>query len=471
MARQVRRFVCQSCGDVASKWSGRCDGCGEWNTITEEAQSNSSGVAARPGAATPKGRKVELVGLKGEDVAPPRIISKIAEFDRVTGGGLVPGSVVLVGGDPGIGKSTLLLQAMAAIARGSRKVVYISGEEAIAQVRLRAGRLGLADVDVLLGAETNLSDILATLDDIGAPDAVVIDSIQTVWSPTLDAAPGTVSQVRTSAQSLIHFAKARGAVVILVGHVTKDGQIAGPRVLEHMVDTVLYFEGERGHQFRILRSVKNRFGPTDEIGVFEMTGSGLSEVSNPSRLFIGDRDTDTPGTAVFAGIEGTRPLLVEIQALVAHSALGTPRRAVVGWDQSRLAMILAVLDAHCGLTFSGHDVYLNVAGGLKIREPAADMAVAAALISSMCGAPLPVSTVFFGEASLSGNLRPAAQSEARIKEASKLGFTAAVVPSAGSSGKSKTPPPGIEIQSVDGLAGLVARIAATGKSRPKSAEG
>ncbi len=470
MAKQTRRFVCQNCGAVTSKWSGRCDACGEWNTIEEEAGINTSGVAARPGQTAPKGRHVDLVGLKGEDVAPPRIQSTLTEFDRVTGGGLVPGSVILVGGDPGIGKSTLLLQVMAGLSGSARKVVYISGEEAIAQVRLRASRLGLSDSSVLLGAETNLSDILATLESVGVPDAVVVDSIQTIWSPALDAAPGTVSQVRSSAQALIHFAKARGSVVILVGHVTKDGQIAGPRVVEHMVDTVLYFEGERGHQFRILRSVKNRFGPTDEIGVFEMTGAGLSQVSNPSRLFLGERDMDTPGAAVFAGIEGTRPLLVEIQALVAPSTLGTPRRAVVGWDQSRLAMILAVLDAHCGLSFSGHDVYLNVAGGLKIREPAADMAVAAALVSSICGAPLPSDTVYFGEISLSGSLRQASQAEGRLKEASKLGFKNAVVPTSGSSEKAPPRAPGIKLNSVDGLAGLVASIATRGKARIKTVE-
>ena len=470
MAKQTRRFACRNCGAVTSKWSGRCDACGEWNTIEEEAGVNISGVAARPGQAAPKGRRVDLVGLKGEDVTPPRIRSTLAEFDRVTGGGLVPGSVILVGGDPGIGKSTLLLQVMAGLSGKARKVVYISGEEAIAQVRLRAGRLGLEDAGVLLGAETNLSDILATLGDGGVPDAVVVDSIQTIWSPALDAAPGTVSQVRSSAQALIHFAKTRGAVVILVGHVTKDGQIAGPRVVEHMVDTVLYFEGERGHQFRILRSVKNRFGPTDEIGVFEMTGAGLSQVSNPSRLFLGERDMHTPGAAVFAGIEGTRPLLVEIQALVAPSTLATPRRAVVGWDQSRLAMILAVLDAHCSLSFSGHDVYLNVAGGLKIREPAADMAVAAALVSSMCGAPLPPDTVYCGEISLSGSLRQASQAEGRLKEASKLGFRNAAVPSSGLSEKSPPRAPGIELDAVDGLAGLVASIAARGKARIDTAE-
>jgi DNA repair protein RadA/Sms len=464
MARNTRRFVCQSCGAIASKWSGRCDACGEWNTITEEA-GEISGVGAGPGAAIPRGRRIDLVGLKGESPELPRVTAGIDEFDRATGGGLVPGSAILVGGDPGIGKSTLLLQALAAIARKGEPVVYISGEEAVAQVRLRARRMGLDDSGVLLAAETNLADILATLESGPPPTVVVIDSIQTVWSPAIEAAPGTVSQVRATAQGLIRFAKARGVCVILVGHVTKDGQIAGPRVVEHMVDTVLYFEGERGHQFRILRAVKNRFGPTDEIGVFEMTGAGLAEVGNPSRLFLGDRGTDTPGSAVFAGIEGTRPLLVEIQALVAATALGTPRRAVVGWDQSRLAMVLAVLDAHCGLAFGGHDVYLNVAGGLKIREPAADLAVAAALVSSLCGVALPGETVYFGEASLSGSLRSVSQTEARLKEAAKLGFTGAVIASAGSAAAPDRGGP-MTVDHVDNLAGLVARIAASGPGQP-----
>src|SRR5215217_5853220 len=288
------------------------------------------------------------------------------ELDRVTGGGFVRGSVLLLGGDPGIGKSTLLIQVAATIARGGYRTVYISGEEAVAQLRLRAERLALTGASVELAAETAVEDIVATLGEGKTPRLIIIDSIQTMWTDVVEAAPGTVTQVRGSAQSLIRFAKRSGAAVILVGHVTKDGQIAGPRVVEHMVDAVLSFEGEGSHQFRILRALKNRFGPTDEIGVFEMTGAGLREVPNPSELFLSERDLGAPGTAVFAGMEGTRPLLVEIQALVAQSTLGTPRRAVVGWDQSRLSMVLAVLEAHCGLKLGMHDVYLNVAGGLRI---------------------------------------------------------------------------------------------------------
>jgi DNA repair protein RadA/Sms len=373
----------------------------------------------------------------------------------------VRGSVLLVGGDPGIGKSTLLIQAAGAMARAGHRSVYISGEEAVAQVRLRAERLSLRDAPVELAAETAVEDIIATLSEGAVPRLIVIDSIQTMWTDTVESAPGTVTQVRASAQALIRFAKRSGAAVILVGHVTKDGQIAGPRVVEHMVDAVLSFEGEGSHQFRILRAVKNRFGPTDEIGVFEMTGSGLCEIANPSELFLSERDLGQPGTAVFAGIEGTRPLLVEMQALVAPSSLGTPRRAVVGWDPSRLSMVLAVLEAHCGVRLGGHDVYLNVAGGLRINEPAADLAAAAALVSSLAGAPLPADAVYFGEISLSGAVRPVAQTPARLKEAAKLGFARAIVPDAA---RADTGDPGLKIEDVSSLVNLVSSIAARGRA-------
>jgi len=351
------------------------------------------------------------------------------------GGGLVPASAILVGGDPGIGKSTLLLQAAARFARAGLKTFYVSGEEASTQIRMRAQRLGLADAPVKLAAATSLRDILTTL-ETESPDLVIIDSIQTVWADNVDSVPGSVSQVRAAAHELTTFAKRKGASVVMVGHVTKDGQIAGPRVVEHMVDTVLYFEGERGHQFRILRSVKNRFGPADEIGVFEMTGGGLAEVANPSELFLSGRGDPAPGSVVFAGIEGTRPVLVEMQALVAPSPHSQPRRAVVGWDGARLAMILAVLEARCGIPFAGLDVYLNVAGGIKISEPAADLAVAAALLSAREDSSLPAETVIFGEISLSGALRPVGQTENRLKEARKLGFTSAILPSGGKPGGS-----------------------------------
>ncbi|MCH8237391.1 MAG: DNA repair protein RadA [Proteobacteria bacterium] len=360
---------------------------------------------------------------------PPlaRRLTGIAEFDRVTGGGLVPGSAVLVGGDPGIGKSTLMLQVAAGLADAA-PAAYISGEESIDQIRLRAGRLGLLGSSVALATATDVRDIAASIEAKDGPRLVVIDSIQTMYVDTIESAPGTVAQVRASAQALIRVAKRKGAILVLVGHVTKEGLIAGPRVLEHMVDTVLYFEGDRGHQFRILRAVKNRYGATDEIGVFEMTDSGLVEVANPSALFLADHEDEVTGAAVFAGIEGSRPVLVEIQSLTAASALGTPRRAVVGWDSGRLAMIMAVLEARCGLALGSRDVYLNVAGGLKIGEPAADLAVAAALVSSFSGVPVPPETVVFGEIGLSGEVRAVAQVDARLKEAQKLGFVGAIIP-------------------------------------------
>jgi len=425
MAKSTISFVCQSCGAVHSKWSGKCEACGGWNTITEEGAAPPIGGEARKRV---RGRQFALEDLKTTDEAPPRRATGINEFDRVCGGGLVPGSALLVGGDPGIGKSTIILQALASYANAGGRAVYISGEEAMAQVRLRAARMELTKSPVALGSGTCVEDILSTLDAGPVPGIVAIDSIQTLWTSALEAAPGTIAQVRTASFDLVRYAKSTGAAVILVGHVTKDGQIAGPKAVEHLVDAVLYFEGERGHHFRLLRAVKNRFGPTDEIGVFEMTGKGLSEVANPSALFLGDRSSLSPGTAVFAGIEGTRPLLMEIQALVAATGYGTPRRAVVGWDTGRLAMVLAVLDARDGVGMGGHDVYLNVAGGLKVGEPAADLAAAAALISSFQGRPLPRDTVFFGEISLSGDVRPAPQAELRLKEAAKLGFASAIVP-------------------------------------------
>ena len=428
MAKAKTSFSCTACGSVFNKWSGRCDGCGEWNTIIEDA-----GISAGPSKATlgsSKGKSVHLTDLRTEETPPPRTLSGLGELDRVLGGGLVPASAILVGGDPGIGKSTLLLQAAAQFARNGLKTIYVSGEEASAQVRMRAQRLGLTDAPVQLAAETNLRDILTTLDQ-EKPQLAIIDSIQTMWSDNVGSAPGSVSQVRAAAHELTSFAKRKNISIIIVGHVTKDGQIAGPRVVEHMVDTVLYFEGERGHQFRVLRAVKNRFGAADEIGVFEMTGAGLSEVINPSALFLSERGQPAPGSVVFAGIEGTRPVLVELQALVAPSPHAQPRRAVVGWDSSRLAMILAVLEARCGIPFTGLDVYLNVAGGMKINEPAADLAVAAALLSAREDASIPADTVVFGEISLSGALRPVSQTENRLKEAQKLGFTSAIAPKGG----------------------------------------
>ena len=429
MARKNTQYVCQSCGAVHPRWGGKCEACGEWNSIVEEVSTAIPMGAKANGRKAASGArgKLEVVALDGESRNLTRRITGIAEFDRVVGGGMVPGSALLVGGDPGIGKSTLLLQVTAALAGGT-KAIYISGEESVDQVRMRARRLGVAEMPVGLATATDLNEILSALNGPDAPDIVVIDSIQTMYVGALDSAPGTVGQVRACAQELIRAAKRQGFTLVLVGHVTKEGAIAGPRVLEHMVDTVLYFEGERGHQFRILRAVKNRFGPTDEIGVFEMTGGGLAEVSNPSQLFLSDRDEPISGAAVFAGMEGSRPMLVEIQALVAPSPLGTPRRAVVGWDSGRLSMVLAVLEARAGVHLAGNDVYLNVAGGLRISEPAADLAVAAALVSSLTGRPVPAGSAIFGEIGLSGEVRPVAQAEARLKEAGKLGFTRAITP-------------------------------------------
>ena len=422
MAKAPAQFTCTACGAAHGKWAGRCDACGAWNTVVEEAALTSG-----PRALGLKGRPIVVSDLASTEAPPARVRSGLDELDRVLGGGLVAASAILVGGDPGIGKSTLLLQAAASFARGGVSCLYVSGEEAPAQVRMRALRLGLADAPVQLATETNLRDILTTL-DARRPGLVIIDSIQTMWLDTIDAAPGSVAQVRASAQELVTFAKRRGVAVVLVGHVTKDGQIAGPRVVEHMVDCVLYFEGERGHQFRILRAVKNRFGASGEIGVFEMTGDGLVQVANPSALFLSDRDQPAPGAAVFAGIEGSRPLLTEIQALVAPTAFGTARRTVVGLDAGRVATILAVLEARCAIPFSGLDVFLNVAGGMRVVEPAADLAIAAALLSAREDVAIPPDMVLFGEISLSGALRPVGQAENRLKEAAKLGFKQAIAP-------------------------------------------
>ena len=433
MARPSEQFTCQSCGETYRKWQGRCDSCGEWNSLLE-----STGDTAVPsGLTTGKGRSLTFTALNADISEHKRTLSRIGELDRVLGGGFVPGSSILIGGDPGIGKSTLLLQAVAKMALAGSSCIYISGEEATQQISMRAQRLGLADAPVQLASANSIRDIITSVEKTETPKLLVIDSIQTVFADNLPSAPGSVAQVRASAQELIRLARKTGLSVILVGHVTKDGQIAGPRVLEHMVDTVLYFEGDRGHQFRILRAVKNRFGATDEIGVFEMSDRGLQQVENPSSLFISSPDKTISGASVFAGMEGSRPLLVEIQGLVAPTPQATPRRAVVGWDASRLAMLLAVLDTRCELSFSGSEVYLNVAGGLRVQEPAADLAVAAALVSSASDIPVPPGSLFFGEIGLSGEVRPVGQTDARLKEAAKLGFTTAIIP-AGSKVKGGT---------------------------------
>lgn len=424
MKKAKKQFVCGECGAVYPRWQGQCTACGAWDTLTEETVVDERQTKETGGKG---GKKIKLEGLTGKEEQKPRLKTGIEELDRVAGGGLVPGSAILIGGDPGIGKSTLLLQTTAALAQKAN-CVYISGEESMDQIRLRAKRLGLEKTDVHLGTAISVRDIVNSLEG-EEPEVVVIDSIQTMFSDLVDAAPGTVSQVRASAYELIRLAKRKNFVLFLVGHVTKEGTLAGPRVLEHIVDTVLYFEGDRGHQFRILRAVKNRFGATDEIGVFEMTEKGLAEVPNPSALFLAERRGNVSGGAVFAGLEGSRPLLIEVQALISNNVSGyAPKRAVIGWDGNRLSMVLAVLETRCRLSFANKDIYLNIAGGLKVSEPAADLAVAAALISGLTGKPTAADDVFFGEIGLSGEVRSVPQSGLRVKEAAKLGFHQVIMP-------------------------------------------
>lgn len=435
MPRSQTNFVCQSCGSVYGRWQGRCDDCGAWNTIEPE----TDPLAGPSGGRKTKAKGLPLESLAGEAAPPPRFRTGAEEFDRALGGGLVPGSALLVGGDPGVGKSTLLLQTSSAVAQAGRKTLYISGEEALDQIRLRAARLGVERAPVELAIGTALKDVMQTV-KAAKPDVLVIDSIQTMWSDDLPSAPGTVAQVRACASELTRFAKNAGCTVILVGHVTKEGQIAGPRVVEHLVDVVLYFETEPGRSFRLIRAVKNRYGPANEIGVFEMAGSGLREVPNPSALFLGEAGEDVPGTVVFAGTEGTRPLLCEFQALVLPSQLAQPRRAVVGWDSGRLSQLLAVLSARSGIDFGRDDVFLSVAGGLKVTDPAADLAAALALISAKEGQAVPPGTAAFGEIGLSGSIRRAAQAPLRIGEAAKLGFIRCVGPADIDSDQIKTAP-------------------------------
>ena len=402
--------------------------CQAWNTLIEETPRSVLPQGKTSSRLPSRTQAIDFVPLEGKDTASyHRFKSHIQEFDYVCGGGLVPGSVILIGGDPGIGKSTLLLHVMAALS-SLYSCAYISGEEGTDQIRLRAHRLGVQAAPVQLAACMNLGSILDAIDRPNGPQVVVIDSIQTLYSDSLDSAPGTVAQVRACASELIRVAKMRDSIIFLVGHVTKEGVIAGPRVLEHMVDVVLYFEGDRGHTFRLLRTVKNRFGPSDEVGVFEMSSTGLQEVTNPSALFLSERQEDVQGSVVFASIEGTRPVLCEVQALVSSTQMTLPRRTVVGWDAGRLAMVIAVLEARCGVSIATKEVYLNVVGGLKITEPAADLAVAAALLSSISGVSMPRTSVIFGEIGLSGEVRSVSHREIRLKEASKLGFTQCFLP-------------------------------------------
>ena len=465
-AKSAAKFVCQQCGAVTPKWAGRCEACGAWNSIVEEL----AGPVTGSGKAGRRSR-VQFVPLEGDILPPPRLATGIGELDRVLGGGLVPASAVLVGGDPGIGKSTLLLQAASSLARspagegGGQRVLYVSGEEAIDQLRLRAIRLGVTAPSLSLATAIDVRDIALAIEAERHAALVVVDSIQTMWLEGLDSAPGSVAQVRACGFELIRQAKAQGFALILVGHVTKEGSLAGPRVLEHMVDAVLHFEGERGHQFRILRSAKNRFGATDEIGVFEMTGTGLAEVANPSALFLAERRGHVSGSAVFAGVEGNRPVLLEVQALLSPAGGGTPRRALVGADPGRLAMLVAVLEARCGLRLGQYDIHLNIAGGLRVSEPAADLAIAAALVSASADRPTDAGSVYFGEVGLSGEVRQVSQTDARLKEAAKLGFSRAVLPRrVARGGRQAGSPEGLGLEEVGHLFDLVSPFLRAGEA-------
>ncbi len=454
MAKPKRRYICSECGSVSTRWQGQCPDCQEWNTLVEEAPETK--FTAKHDLSS-GGRAIRFESLDAPTKPLARNTTGLAEFDRALGGGIVPGSAILMGGEPGIGKSTLLLQAAASISKAGGEVVYVSGEEATGQVRMRASRLGVADAPLRLASATSVRDILTTLGQGDPPAMLVVDSIQTMHSDQIEGAPGTVSQVRASAFELIRFAKEKGTCLVLVGHVTKDGNIAGPRVLEHMVDTVMSFEGERSHQYRILRCLKNRFGAVDEIGVFAMESEGLTEVSNPSSLFLSGREEPMAGSAVFPAIEGTRPVLVEVQALIVRLQSGaTPRRAVVGWDNGRLAMLLAVLEARCGLSFSTAEVYLNVAGGYRLSDPAADLAVAAALVSALADKPLAQDAIWLGEVALSGEIRPCAHAGLRLREAAKLGFSNGIGPELAGQDVA-----GLRYAPVSGVAALVDRVMAT----------
>ncbi|MBI1363045.1 MAG: DNA repair protein RadA [Proteobacteria bacterium] len=446
MAKLKTRYVCQECGADYPRWAGKCDACGAWNSIVEEAP-----VASVTRLGATKGHAAETVSLQAHLPEEPRWHTGSEELDRVLGGGMVRGSAILIGGDPGIGKSTLLLQSSAFVGK-TVPVLYVSGEESAQQIQMRAKRLGLADTPMKLATTGQIEAILATIAQ-EKPGLVILDSIQTLFSEKSESAPGTVSQVRLAAHELIQVAKRTNTTIIFVGHVTKEGQIAGPRVLEHMVDTVLYFEGERGHTFRILRAFKNRFGATNEIGVFEMQSEGLRDVTNPSALFLSERPEGAAGSAVLAALEGTRPVLMEVQALVSQSQLAQPRRTTLGVDGNRVAMIAAVLEKHCGFPFGRHDIFLNITGGLKVTEPGADLAIAAALVSSLLERPIDPHTVILGEVGLAGEVRTVSQLDMRVKEAAKLGFTKALTPPAG-----KTIPKGMRVSSLKRLDELTAGL-------------
>jgi DNA repair protein RadA/Sms len=436
-------FVCQNCGYQAPKWLGRCPDCSEWNCLVEEVKSTSRG-----GKSTSK-RTTQAVRIDDISLKPEmRFKSGVAEFDRVLGGGLVPGSLVLIGGDPGIGKSTIILQVLEKLSLQGFKALYLSGEESSQQIRLRADRLGIASKHLFVMTGTCVEETLETIDSV-KPDVIAVDSIQTVYTEALSSAPGSIGQVREVASYFMSLAKASGTPVFLVGHVTKDGAIAGPKTLEHLVDTVLYFEGDGGHLIRILRSEKNRYGSTNEIGVFEMKDSGLEEVRNPSRIFLQERPEDVPGSVVISCLEGTRPVLVEIQALVGPSPLGMPRRTAIGVDHNRISLLVAVLGKKISMELGDQDIFINVAGGLRIDEPAADMGIISAMMSSFLDRPVARDLVVFGEVGLAGEIRAVSQPELRLKEAAKLGFTSCLM--ATTSLDSIKPPPALKVTGIKSI--------------------
>jgi DNA repair protein RadA/Sms len=439
-------FSCQTCGYQSAKWLGRCPECGGWNTLAEEIISPAEAFRSPHSLWEQQSlpRALSDITLSEEERVPTRI----SEFDRVLGGGIVPGSMVLIGGDPGIGKSTLLLQAVAGLGRDGKKVLYVSGEESLRQVKMRAERLGVEGAGLLVHAEISVDAIIKTIVEL-SPQAVVIDSIQTVYMPELQSAPGTVSQVRESSARLMQVAKRTGIPVFLVGHVTKEGAIAGPRVLEHIVDTVLYFEGDRGHPYRILRSIKNRFGSTNEVGVFEMRGNGLSEVASPSELFLAERPRGASGSVVVGCVEGSRPVLIELQALVSYTSFGIPRRTSLGVDYNRVSLLVAVLEKRAETSFLNQDIFVNVAGGIRIDEPAVDLGIVLALASSLRNQPVDPQLVVFGEVGLTGEVRAISQAEMRIKEAAKMGFTRCLLPKSNANQVSAAG--GLELIGVDSI--------------------
>lgn len=448
MAKKKSKFICQSCGYESAKWMGKCPGCGEWNQMVEEVEvavpKGTRGAFQHSASVPQKATPINSIETQDE----PRVDTKLGEMNRVLGGGIVPGSLVLIGGDPGIGKSTLLLQVSAMLANNGHRVLYISGEESIRQTKLRAERLDASSPELFIYAETNLELIHHTIEDV-APDFVIIDSIQTVYHPEVTSAPGSVTQVRESTAELMRIAKTKNIAIFLVGHVTKEGQIAGPRILEHMVDTVLYFEGERHHTYRILRSVKNRFGSTNEIAIFEMLQSGLVEVLNPSELFLQERSSGAAGSTVVASMEGTRPILVEIQALVTQSSFNYPKRMATGIDQNRISLLMAVLEKRVGMLLQSQDAYIKVAGGVKLDEPAIDLAVLASIVSSYRDIAPNVYDCIIGEVGLTGEVRRVSRIEQRVQEAAKLGFKRAIVPASNLGGWDY--PEGIRVVGVESV--------------------